>query len=66
MNEKNIKKLIYVQKYLNESSKFFKELEKYLSDSLSDDLKIKKIESLYNIFKERCVKKWKEYQVKNI
>lgn len=59
MNEKNIKKLIYVQKYLNESSKFFKELEKHLSDSLSDDVKIKKIESLYNGFKERCVKNGK-------
>lgn len=59
MNEKNIKKLIYVQKYLNESSKFFKDLENYLSDSLSDDVKIKKIESLYNSFKERCVKNGK-------
>ena len=59
MNEKNIKKLIYVQKYLNESSKFFKDLEKYLSDSLSDDVKIKKIEFLYNAFKERCVKNGK-------
>ena len=63
MNEKALKKLIYVNKYIKDSSSFFKSFESIIYDkNISSDLKLRKISVLYDEFKERTIKNGKNFK----
>lgn len=63
MNEKVLKKLIYVNKYIKDSSSFFKNFESIIYDkNISSDLKLRKISVLYDEFKERIIKNGKNFK----